>query len=287
MSRKGQSITLSISERDKANLEALALEYGMTWGDRPNISELIKAIARRHLKIAPNHDWAPERIVLLDKARKLLVDNGEIQEAIALAKLLCDRTELTIPQRQELERFLARDIRPWRVEIERYINRQQPFRLAYQDAADRLWQFTVYHARIVPRGDREYLDCWCEETEGSADLPQLAHNRTLRLDRITEAAVSSVAGSWRPDLDTLEVTLHLYGGLAIAYHTKQARDITVEWLDESFQTRQVIRQITSFFWFTRDILPYGADCEVMGPVELREKVGAIAQQMYQRYIHQD
>jgi hypothetical protein len=287
MSRKGQSITLSISERDKANLEALALEYGMTWGDRPNISKLIEAIARRHLKIAPNHDWAPERITLLDKARKLLVDNGEIQEAIALAKLLCDRTELTIPQRQELERFLERDIRPWRVEIERYINRNQPFRLAYQDAADRLWQFTVYHAQIVPRGDREYLDCWCEEIEGSADLPQLAHNRTLRLDRITEAAVSSVAGSWRPDLDTMEVTLHLYGGLAIAYHTKQGRDVTVDWLDDAFQTRQVVRQITSLFWFMRDILPYGADCEVIEPVELREKVSAIAQQMYQRYTRQD
>jgi hypothetical protein len=283
MGRKGHSITLSLLEDDKARLEALALEYGMTWGDRPNISELIKAIARRHLKIAPNHDWAPERIVLLDKARKLLVDKGEIQEAIALAKLLCDRTELTIPQRQELERFLERDIRPWRVEIERYINRNQPFRLAYQDAADRLWQFTVYHARIVPRGDREYLDCWCEETDGSADLPQLSHNRTLRLDRITEAAVSSVAGSWRPDLDTMEVTLHLYGGLAIAYHTKQGRDVTVDWLDDAFQTRRVVRQITSLFWFMRDILPYGAECEVIEPIELREKVGAIAQQMSQRY----
>jgi WYL domain len=287
MGRKGRSITLSLADEDKAQLEAIALEYGMTWGDRANISKLIEAIARRTLKIAPNHDWAPERIVLLDKARKLLVDNGEIQEAIALAKLLCDRTELTIPQRHELERFLARDIRPWRIEIERYINRQQPFRLAYQDAADHLWRFTVYHARIVPRGDREYLDCWCEETEGSADLPQLAHNRTLRLDRITEAAVSSVAGTWRPDLDTLEVVLHLYEGLAVAYHTKQGRDITVEWLSDPPQTRRVVRQITSLFWFMRDILPYGADCEVMGPAPLREKVGAIAQQMYQRYTRQD
>lgn len=29
MSRKGQSITLSVSERDKAELEAIALEFGM------------------------------------------------------------------------------------------------------------------------------------------------------------------------------------------------------------------------------------------------------------------
>ena len=44
MSRKGQSITLSVSERDKAALEAIALEFGMMWGDDPNISKLIKNI---------------------------------------------------------------------------------------------------------------------------------------------------------------------------------------------------------------------------------------------------
>lgn len=49
MSRKGQSITLSISERDKAALEKLAREFGMTWGDRPNISKLVEAIARARI----------------------------------------------------------------------------------------------------------------------------------------------------------------------------------------------------------------------------------------------
>ncbi|MBO1047505.1 MAG: WYL domain-containing protein [Dolichospermum sp. DEX182a] len=62
MSRKGQSITLSVSERDKAELEAIpterfaiALEFGMMWGEDPNISKLIKAIAQHEL-ISNNHD---------------------------------------------------------------------------------------------------------------------------------------------------------------------------------------------------------------------------------------
>lgn len=286
MGRKGRSVTISLSDEDKQRLETLALEYGMTWGNRPNISKLIEAIARKKLKIAPNNDWSLERIKMLDLARGLLVDAGKVQEAVALAELLSERTELTIPQRQELERFLKRDIRPWRIEIERYILREQPFRLAYQDAADRLWQFTVYHARIVSRGDREYLDCWCEETDSSTDLPALAHNRTLRLDRITEAAISSVAGSWRKDLDTIEVTLRLYGGLAIAYRTKQGRDLSVEWLSEPPHTRQVIRQVTSLFWFMRDILPYGGDCEVMEPAVMKTKMKLMATKMYQRYVEQ-
>lgn len=67
MGRKGQSITLAISDRDKAELERLALELGMTWGDRANISKLVEAIARRQLTIAPNHDWKIERINALNQ----------------------------------------------------------------------------------------------------------------------------------------------------------------------------------------------------------------------------
>jgi len=62
VSRKGESITLSIKECDKANLEAIASELGMTWGDRPNISKLVEAIARKQIQISKNNDWANDRI---------------------------------------------------------------------------------------------------------------------------------------------------------------------------------------------------------------------------------
>jgi len=51
MGRRGHSVTLSISDADKVQLEQIALEQGMTWGDRPNISRLVEAIAQRELLI--------------------------------------------------------------------------------------------------------------------------------------------------------------------------------------------------------------------------------------------
>ena len=45
MSRRGESLTLSLPPGAKERLEELAIELGCTWGDRPNISKLIEAIA--------------------------------------------------------------------------------------------------------------------------------------------------------------------------------------------------------------------------------------------------
>ena len=73
----------------------------------------------------------------------LLVDAGRVEEAKLLAEWLYDRTELTIPQRQQLSQFLARDVPTWRLQIERYIRREQPFQLSYQDAADAVSRLLV------------------------------------------------------------------------------------------------------------------------------------------------
>jgi hypothetical protein len=286
MSRKGQSITLSVSEADKAQLEALALEFGMTWGDRPNISRLVEAIARRHLVIAPNHDWTKERINALNRARTALIDAGEIQMAVALAHLLLERSELTIPLKNELDQFIAQPVLPWRIEVERYIHRHQPFQLSYQDAAERVWNFTIRYAEITMHEERQYLDCWCEETDGNRELSGLQHNWCLRLDRITDAAISSVKGEWRQGLATLAVEMHLFSGLAFAYRSKTAKDEVNEWLTELPQVRRVVRQISSSFWFIREVLRYGQDCEILSPDSVRDRVQQEVRAMYKRYHQQ-
>lgn len=283
MSRKGQSITLSISEQDKVQLEALALEFGKTWGDRPNISRLVEAIARRQLVIAPNHNWAKERVDALNRARNALVDAGEIQMAVALAHLLLERSELTLPLRYELEQFIAQPVLPWRVEVERFIHRNQPFQLSYQDAAERVWTFTIRYAKIVVHEDRQYLDCWCEEAEQSRDLPQLKHNRCLRLDRIADVAVSPIKGEWREGLATIQVEMHLFGGLALAYRSKTSTDEVNEWLNEPPQARRVVRQISNSFWFIREVLRYGQECEIVSPDAMRDRIQQEVRAMYYRY----
>lgn len=272
MTRQDQSITLSVSDRDKAELEALALEFGMKWGDRPNISKLVKAIAQHKLLIAPNNDWKDSRLKALKHAVDALTDLGKIQEAQIIAQLLIDRSELPDPLRREIEAFLKNISSPWRLEIDRYIKRNQPFELTYQDAADRIWHFHIRHAQINPHEDRQYLDCWCEETEGNYDLPELKHNRCFRLDRIPpEAAIAPIDRKWLPNLAHIEVEMHLFRGLAFAYKTKTAEDTFNEWLADSPQVRRIVKKVSNTFWFFREILRYGEDCVIVSPDGVRDR----------------
>ena len=283
MSRKGKSITLSISERDKTELLALAEEWGYMWGERANISGLIEAIARRDLKIAPNNDWSELRIKTLVKTVGVLTDQGKIEEAQIIANLLLERSELSLPLRREVEKFLDNLPPPWRLEIERYIRRQQPFQLSYQDAASRLWNFTVRHAEINSHEKREYLDCWCEETEGNLDIPELMHNWSLRLDRIPEAAILPIDGRWLPSLDFIQVEMHLFRGLAFAYKPKSNDIIPAEWLEGDKRVRRVVRRVSNTFWFFREVLQYGEDCVVISPDNIREKVKQKLRSLCQQY----
>ncbi len=269
MSRKGQSITLSISERDKVQLQELAIELGKTWGDRPNISRLIEAIARRELQIAPNNDWSNTRIEALNCALDALTDAGRILEAQAIAQLLQERNELSIPLRHKIERFLETPPHPWRIELDRYILRQQPFQLSYQDATGRLWTFTVRHAQINRHEERQYLDCWCEETEHNVDIPELIHNWCLRLDRIPDAAIFPIEGPWRPQLDQIAVEIHLCNRLAFAYKPKLG-DISADWLDN--QVKQVVRRISSTYWFIREVKREAPDMMVVAPQSVRDRL---------------
>jgi len=284
MPRKRASITLSIADREKAELERLALEFGQTWGeDKPNISRLVKAIAQSKLRLAVNHDWGSDRLNALYQALNLLKDQGKQSEALILAHLLLERSELSLPLRQEIQAFVDQPSHPWRQAVERYILQHQPFRLTYQDAAERIWRFTVRHARITPREDRQYLECWCAETEGNQDIPSLQHNWSLRLDRIAdEAVISPVEGDWRPNLDQVEVEFHLLGGLALAYRTKQEGDRVNEWLGDR-QIRRVVRSITNTFWFFREMRRYGAECAVIGPSEVRDRFAGEAIAMARHY----
>ncbi len=271
MSRKGQSITLSISDQDKAALEALALELGMMWGERPNISKLVEAIARRELLIGYNHDWSESRIKALVQAISALTDTGQLENAQTVAHLLIERSELSIPLQKEIERFLETPPIPWRLDLDRYIRQQQTFQLSYRDAAERAWTFTIRHAQITFHEQRQYLDCWCEETEGNQDIPELMHNWCLRLDRIPEAAIISIEGNWRSGLDIVEIEMHLFGSLAFAYQAK-IEDTFNEWIPNRPQVRRILKRVSQTFWLTREILAYGPDCVILSPPSLRRRI---------------
>jgi len=283
MTRKGRAITLSLSEQDKIALQTIATELGYTWGDNPDISKLVEAIAQQKLLIAPNNDWSTDLIATLHQAMTCLHDRGDSKNAQIIAELLLKRSELKNPLRREIERFRETLQKPnWRQRLEQFIDRQQPFQLAYQDAAQRIWTFHIQYAEIIYRDRREYLDCWCQETDGNTDLPKLKHNWTLRLDRIADAALSPLEKKWRPDLDHLKVELHLYNGLAFAYEPKP-QDVHNEWMPNQSQVRKVLRNVSSTFWLFREILPYGEDCLIVSPTEMKHQLRNKLQMLCNRY----
>ena len=282
MNKKSRSINLSVSDSDKAQLEKIALEFEMKWGNRPNISKLIEAIARRKLVIASNNDWSGTLITALKKAVDALTDAGKIEEALVLADLLLQRSELSFPLRTELERFLSDPPPAWRIQINRYIRRQQPFQLSYQDATGKLWNFTVRHAKVVLYEERQYLDCWCEETEGNQDIEQLHHNWNLRLDRISEAGVFSTNGKWRSNLAEISVEMHIFGRLAFAYKTKSG-DTESDLLASSPPMRRVVRRVSSTYWFIREVLRDAPDIVIVSPKSVRDKLKQKIISLYERY----
>lgn len=270
MGRKGDSVSLSINSRQKEALEQLALEYGMMWGDRPNISRLMQAIAKRKLLIAPNHDWSVKKIAALDQIRNILIDIGELDEARLIAQILCDRSEIEDPLRRKLENFLDTELLPWRQSMNVFIKRQQPFKLVYQDASDRLFQFTVLYARVELIEKRYYLLCRCEETEGNSDVEELKHNWSLRLDRIKQAEVIKLDRQWQANLQQIEVEFNLFGGLAFGYE-QRSEDVSVGDVEGEAASRKVVRKVESTFWFFRDIVRYGGRCKIVSPENIRSK----------------
>jgi len=119
----------------------------------------------------------------------------------------------------------------------------------------------------------------------------LQHNRTLRLDRIPDAAISTIKGKWRRELDYLEVEMHLLKGLAFAYEAKTS-DILNEWLsdrpsaDSSGRTppvKRVIRRVSSTFWFFREIFRYGEDCIIVSPESIQQRFKQKLQDLCKAY----
>lgn len=262
----------------RATLEALAIEHGFKWGERGNAKALIEAIAREQISLMPSGGelsslpWSESRQQIILKLIWMLRDAGNHDVVQELAAILLERPELNSPIRLELERYQSDVLPEWKNKLQNLINAQKPFQLSYADAQGEVSVHNVRYAAIVPRERHQYLDAWVEETDITTDLPELAHNRSFRFDRITNAGVAPIEGEWRTaGLDTVVVEFQLSGRLAHAYEPRSA-DIDDSWLYSAVPTRMVARRISSTFWFVREILPYGKDCIVVSPSDVRDRI---------------
>ena len=74
MTRKQESVTLSLSLEHKAELEKLSLEFGYLWGEKPNVSALLKAIADGELLLSRSNKPAKQKRTLIKDAINSIQD---------------------------------------------------------------------------------------------------------------------------------------------------------------------------------------------------------------------
>lgn len=72
MSRKGESITLSITESEKKALSKIAVEHKCVWGEKANISGLLQKIARGQLAlVAGNAEYEISQLMDSKEVKRL------------------------------------------------------------------------------------------------------------------------------------------------------------------------------------------------------------------------
>ena len=277
MARKKDTLTLSVPYGTKEKLEAIALRLGLKWGSKPSPSALVTAIAQEELEVGQPFELSSPQVNALRQAVKDLVDTGHIDEAKNVITLLLDRANLETPLRRSLMAEVSQPMEGWRIQLDQLIEQQQVFRLVYLNSQGQEFEYTVRYARICFYEKRYYLQIWCDETEDSRDLPELQHNRCLRLDRIQ--SILETDGEWRGALDSIDVTLQFRGWLMRAYEPK-VDDRSDEILGD---VRQVVRRTVNPFWLIREVRRYGEDCEIVSPQALRDRFSASLASWLQRY----
>jgi predicted DNA-binding transcriptional regulator YafY len=302
--RAKRPLTLSLPDGADERLAELALSWGFRWGKRGNPSALVAAVATGEL--------APMRLEgttlrALEHAVEALAEDGRVEDARALVALLAQRGAAPVGIHERLREQLEALESPSRREIEHWIAARRPFLLRYRNRLGEEQELTVVHARIRPEERRSYLEVRALEQRGNREIKALRENWVLRLDRVTAAQPLGGQGDdvapspdeleiertapapptveWADGLACLTATLCLTGSLA---HTYQRRpDDTRHSLEEDFRTGRrtltVHREVTSSFWFLRDVLRHGGDCEVLDPPVLRDLVASEIQRAAARY----
>lgn len=283
MPRKKETLTLSVPPGAREQLDLIAQQLGFFWGKSPSPSALIAAIANGTVRVSPGEIIKGGQVNALRQAVEDLIDAGHIEEAKSVITLLLEQGELEAPLRQELLRQVSQPLKGFRAEIEELISEQQPFRLIYRRPQGEVQEFVACYAETIFYEKRFYLQIWAPDVPDSSDIPELVHNRCLRLDRIE--GILPVSGTWRGYFDAVNVEMRLFGGLAKAYEPKP-EDLKD---DGDTKERNITRKVVNLFWFLREIRRYTPDCVIIRPDSVCERAMKDHEKTLNRYreIQQD
>lgn len=268
MSSKKETLTLSLFKGTKAKLEEIARELGFFWGKSPSPSALVTAIANREIATGEPFYLSSDRIKALRQAIKVLIDTGHVTEAETIARLILDKSKLEPKLRQELLKIVNTHLNKWRLVVDEYTSKKQPFEILYTNSQGQELIFNVHFAQIDFHEKRFYLNIWCEETEDVSQdnkkyFPELIHNRCLSFERIQ--GIIPKSGEWRGSLDYIQVHLQFTGWMVKAYKSRE------EDIDDVVEgkTRKITRRVFNPFWLVREIKGYGKNCQIIAPKGLR------------------
>lgn len=266
-------------------------------------TKLVSDIAGGEIALVPGWDYFQPKpglyLGINSDAEVMYVGSGEITPETKTrlkSEGVTGFVAVPIPpnkQQQALEGAIAMIDPPlnrpeWRVasQIRAFIEARQPFVIQYRDVSDRTWGYSVRFAQIVPRpykpgAFRWHLDCWCDETERNADIPEFQHNWSLRVDddRYRSAELFPIDGEWRDGRDGLPVTIEFKNGLAWGYegHPDDISDTGPG------SERQIVRNCDSTHWLWQDLSRYGSNAKVLGPEPVRERMKSYIQAMLAEY----
>ncbi|BAZ44896.1 hypothetical protein NIES4102_19130 [Chondrocystis sp. NIES-4102] len=268
MSTTKETLTLSLTAGTKAKLEEIARDHGCFWGKSPSPSALVTAIANKEIATGDPFYLNDECILALTQAVKVLIDNGDVIEAETIVRLILDKSKLEPTLRQELLKLVNTHLDKWRLVVNDYIEKKQPFKIFYINSQGQELIFNVYFAQENFHERRFYLNIWCEETDDVSEdnkkyFPELIHNRCLRFDRIQ--GIMPISGEWRSSLDYIQVQIQLTGWMVKAYkqREKDSDDKT------NNGVRSITRKVYNPFWLMREIKGYGQNCTIIKPDGLR------------------
>jgi predicted DNA-binding transcriptional regulator YafY len=271
MPRKKDTITLSIPPGTKEQLEAIARRLNIFWGQTPSISGLLVAIAQAAVEVGKPFTLDSNQVNALQQAIKALNDAGQVGEAQTVLALLLDRGNLEAPLRQSLMKQLSQPTQAWRILIDEYRQKQQPFYVLYHNSQGQDLEYTVRYAEVRFFERRFYLLVWCEETQDVEndipELPELWHNRCLSFDGIR--SIVPIGGDWRGQLDSVKVYLQFRGWMVKAYKRKPGDDLEDETVGE---VRNVVRKVVNPFWLIKEVLRYENDCVILAPESMRDRL---------------
>lgn len=139
-----------------------------------------------------------------------------------------------------------------------------PMAIEYRSPDGKVEIFKAEYAEICWHERQYYLNIWTADLNKDPDLP---HNRCLKFERIV--SIEPLKAEWRTQgLDAIEIEFRLYEGLRKAYQAKHGDIANYEMGEETI----VRRLVTNTFWFVREIIVYGRDCQVVYPISVKSLV---------------